>query len=346
MIIKGKRFIGAAVVLLICFVVFLNTQPSKVIDSDSYDLVQKNVKDEGVTGVTGSAVENFVQEPEGTRYLTDENIYHFDIGGESVNFELQSHPAYAVANYTFPETGAELYDELSKRAEEGDIAAARELGQQLGICDQTEKTQESLDAYKKLINQALEYKGPKEYHDGFGSYEQGQAYIQQLERDFSFCQSISQAQIDDRVDFFELAAAEGDLLAARRAQNEYYKKRDFENGVLASLRLWNEFGDIESLLGLSSFMQSTLMPTNISMGDLFNTDLENKVLAHSLFIIGMESRYIMVVDHSPDQVLDFLLEHDTTFSEAQSRLSPSELADAEAYARELLKTNENCCVAN
>lgn len=272
--------------------------------------------------------------------LTSDDKSKLKIGDEIVEVIFVTKQLVGLDYELLPDSGLEFYEELSERASDGDILAARVLAQQLDICSQAAKDGSSLDKQIEVVNQALRFEAPKEFHDIYGSYEDGQAYISQLKSDYSFCKSISQEKIDGRFGFYEIASDGGDFLSSNELQGIYARAEDWQKVHDVSWDLWTEHGSAQSLSALSLIYEDDLIVPKVQL----SSEYSNDVLAHAFNIISSEVDYYSLTQRYPNQQLVFRSEYDDGLARTSSVLSPAEQGEAERYASRLIAENKNCCL--
>ncbi len=236
----------------------------------------------------------------------------------------------------------EDYDALKELALKGDSDAAFLLAQWLESCQQAPPPESEKDL-EKAINDIEQTHSVRSYREG--KLQHGQlknptqeqiALAQEVQRrQFKSCNAVSLARRDEADTWLDLAESNGSYEARMRRAASGRLPADESVRVLSEL--W-QAGDPAALLSLSKIYR-----------DEYNSggwpDAEPKSVGAELaFLITQEA--LMLEAELSDKTSNHLERVNAAVSHRLSMLVPYKREEAYEFARELLASNQNCCVTN
>lgn len=239
--------------------------------------------------------------------------------------------------------GYDIYEDLSVRARNGDALAARELGQQLRICEEAHRDEKSLKLEIEAINNAFETGNEEKYSfEPRDDYQRVLSFIAQLESDYNRCKSISEVKLREKTEFFEIASGLGDYMATAILSNEYGYNDDWVNLHSVSEKLWLQHGSPSALFDLARiYSENHIVPSKNTLNGQ-----PVRVLVHAYNTEATEYAYSSLYTAYPHEAATFSPRYETEafLTRTAQHLSPDEQLTAEQLALELLQDNKNCCL--
>ena len=263
-----------------------------------------------------------------------------NIAGKNLTVPLVYERRFTV-NYDFSQPGVDLFNDLSEMAKNGDALAARELGQQLDICEESIRDKKLLGEEIESIKNSFEAGLEDEFRFEQGNYDDALNHISYIKSNFDRCESIGFDKINQKIEFYETASELGDYEATALLAAEFSENDDWENFHKVNLELWNEYGDPTALSSLFPLYSSGTITPPAEI-------LQNhspQVITHAMNLAFSEFYYASIELQYPDDISNILPRSDIDFSlsETSQNLSPSDHLTAEEIANELLENNPNCC---
>lgn len=241
-------------------------------------------------------------------------------------------------DYQQPDTGSQMFEELSERSKD-DPVAARVLAQQLQICNDAPESRDQLNKELQLIRSDAKFIGSPDQSQNylFETKEEAEALEAQFIGDFEFCSTMTPEMIARSEEFFQRASDEGDFLSTLALENKGKEDGDWEQVLDNNWKLWREHGSPAALGTLSDIYSNDLVE-----GIQIN-NVPNRVTAHALNLVSTEFQFLFFSERVPTEQANLRVEYDDILSRTSSLLSPSENEQAEQLAIQFIVENKACC---
>lgn len=255
--------------------------------------------------------------------------------GEVIAVTLRSQPRDRSQR---PLALADEYDNRSEAARNGDPIAAFDLAEWLSWCTHSvdARTRPELNAVIEQVIKTHQYpmrsmSRVAEPRTVMSTTTSVSSTIEDLKREFEFCEGVTDEEIMSYVDWYQLAAANGHVSAGYKVGAwgaHHGLDRDTSEELL--LQSWNR-GYMQAAEALSKF--NRLRDGTVSP----NHKLEYAyLLLYSRLIAVDDSIHPLVGERWISLITEAV-------SDAAAKLSPHELSEAQDLAKTLLRQNPNCC---
>lgn len=245
---------------------------------------------------------------------------------------------------TRPDKLVDVYDELVRKAQDGDVAAARQLALELWDCNYAHSDRASLNEALDRIEKEKIVAFPDPETDGEWEVDVSadggdviSEHISDLTSSYNRCNGIdaSKKALPEVEKWAKLAAEKGDYQAIKHLQMR--ARKNPPEAVKWLNEAWDKLGDVDALRDIAIYHSR-----GVGEGQAPNFE---KAYAYNraYTLIKSASRDQFESEFSNKTVNEFFNSVDNRSAIYGSQLGANETAAAEALAREIIEGNENCC---
>lgn len=255
--------------------------------------------------------------------------------GEVITVTLRPQPRSSSRK---PSALADEYDDLSEAARNGDPIAAFDLAEWLRMCTHSvdARTRPELDAVIEQVIKTHQYpmrimSYGAEHRTVMSTTTSIVSTIEDLTREFEFCEGVTDEQIMSFVDWYQLAAANGHVSAGYKV-GEWLANRGLDRDTSEELLLqsWNR-GYMQSAAALSKFYSRPYgtVPPDQKREYAY-------LFLYSQLLKADDSIQPQLAERWFPSVVEGV-------HNASAKLSPHDLSEAQDLAKTLLTQHPNCC---
>lgn len=303
-------------------------------ESDKPELTFKKTNTNASVSVSSQTpIVGNVENPQDSKLVGEE--LSFEIDGELITITLKE---LEVNAFSLPNKSASyLYEKLSERALNGEPLYARLLSDLINSCsdsfideDDHKLALDRLIKDKKLPSANPKFDGAKVPDDMI------EFAVNQVEEQFKYCKELTVVQRGEYSRWAKMAVDGGDFLALENLAN--HPETPSAERLDLYERQWLEHGYINATTALSLAYSGT-------KHSLFEGVEPNLEKAYANYLISRNLDLSIAKHQGKDSyaIAELNANHDIYESLLTSKLSAREHIDAEKLAKEMIKSNSNCC---